>query len=177
VARVRRSALIGPAVLVALLPACGSSGHSAGNSGQTVPPRLYVTAPGWGASAFACTDQAHLGHSPPVRWSAGPAGTTGYAITVIDPDAHNFVHWVLLDLAPSTRALPEGVSPGGALPAGARSLDNGFGKPGYGGPCPPLGTTHHYVLTVWAVTDHPASAAEIEHDALASGAVTTAYTR
>jgi Raf kinase inhibitor-like YbhB/YbcL family protein len=174
---VRRSALIGPAVLVALLPACGSSGHSAGDSGQTGPPQLYVTAPGWGDSAFACKDEAHLGHSPPVRWSAGPAGTTGYAITVIDPDAHNFVHWVLLDLPPSTRALPEGVSPGGALPAGARSLDNGFGKPGYGGPCPPLGTTHHYVLTVWAVTDHPASVAGIEHDVLASGAVTTAYTR
>jgi Raf kinase inhibitor-like YbhB/YbcL family protein len=90
-----------------------------------------------------------------VRWSAGPARTTGYAITVIDPDAHDFVHWVPLDVPPSTTALPEGVSPGGAVPAGARELDNGCGKRVYGGPCPPSGSTHHYVLTVWAVGGTP----------------------
>lgn len=122
--------MLAPAVL-ALLTACGSSGH----------------------------------------------GSADYAITVIDPDAHDFVHWVLLDLPPSTRSLAEGASPRGALPPGAQVLDNGFAKPGYGGPCPPHGSTHHYVLTVWAVKDHPASIAEIEHDAVVSGAVTATYSR
>lgn len=166
-----------PLAIVALLAGCASSRHRTGGSSHPALPTLSVTAPGWGGKPFACTDQAHLGHSPPVTWSAGPATTGGYAITIIDPDAHGFVHWVLLDLPPSVRSLPEGVSPGGALPAGARELDNGFGKPGYGGPCPPSGTTHHYVLTVWAVTGHPAGVAEIQHDAVASGAVTATYSR
>ena len=29
---------------------------------------------------------------------------------------------------------------------------NGFGKPGYGGPCPPSGL-HHYVFTLYAMAD------------------------
>lgn len=164
------------ALAATLVAGCGSSGHGSGSTSIAMTA-LSVRVPGWGRPTFACTDQAHLGHSPAVTWSPGPPGTSGYAITVIDPDAHGFVHWALLDLPASTRSLPEGVSPGGPLPAGARELGNGFGKPGYGGPCPPSGTTHHYVLTVWAVKDHPRDIGGIEHDAVASGAVTATYSR
>jgi Raf kinase inhibitor-like YbhB/YbcL family protein len=163
---------------VALLAGCSSAGRGGAPASPTVPKAaLTVSAPGWGQPAYRCQDDQHLGHSPAVSWSAGPAGTVSYAVTIIDPDAHDFVHWAVLDLPPSTTSLAEGLSPGGALPAGARELDNGFGKSGYGGPCPPTGSTHHYVLTVWAVRDHPAGIADLARDAVASGSVSTSYSR
>lgn len=138
---------------------------------------MTVSATDWGKPAFRCPDDQHLGTSPAVSWAAGPAGTTGYAVTIIDPDAHDFVHWALLDVPPSVTSLAAGISPGGALPAGAHELDNGFDKPGYGDPCPPPGSTHHYVLTVWAVGGHPGSIADLARDAVASGSVTVTYSR
>src|SRR5262249_13433721 len=45
---------------------------------------------------------------------------------------------------------------GGALPAGAVQGYTDFGRPGYGGPCPPDGDTpHHYVFKLSALSvDH-----------------------
>ena len=39
------------------------------------------------------------------------------------------------------------------LPAGTSQGNTDFGTPGYGGPCPPPGTTHRYVVTVYALND------------------------
>jgi len=42
---------------------------------------------------------------------------------------------------------------GGKLPAGALQVRTDFGKPGYGGPCPPQGDhPHRYIFTVHAVS-------------------------
>ena len=42
---------------------------------------------------------------------------------------------------------------GGKLPAGALQVRTDFGKPGYGGPCPPAGDhPHRYLFTVHAVS-------------------------
>lgn len=83
--------------------------------------------------------------SPPLEWSAVD-GAEGYAVTMIDPDARGFVHWVLYGLPGSVTALGEGETPGGA-----RTGRNDFGRRGYGGPCPPPGRgPHRYVITVYA---------------------------
>jgi phosphatidylethanolamine-binding protein (PEBP) family uncharacterized protein len=39
----------------------------------------------------------------------------------------------------------------GQVPAGAKQTANSFGKQGYGGPCPPAGSTHRYVFTILAL--------------------------
>ena len=40
----------------------------------------------------------------------------------------------------------------GKMPAGALEVRTDFGKPGYGGPCPPEGANiHRYIFTVHAV--------------------------
>ncbi|HVY49698.1 MAG TPA: YbhB/YbcL family Raf kinase inhibitor-like protein [Minicystis sp.] len=135
-------------------------------------------------AANACADDEHLGKSPALAWSAGPAGTVAYAVTAVDPDAHDFVHWAVVDVPKETTALPEGASPGGVLPAGARELKNDFGKPGYGGPCPPKGKPHHYVFRVWAL-DAPVPASKADADffrrlsehALAAGTITVTHQR
>lgn len=87
--------------------------------------------------------------SPPLAWSGVPAGTKALLLTVTDPDARGFVHWVAWDLAPDLGSLTEGAS--GALPGGALEGRNDFGRTGWGGPCPPSGT-HRYVFTLTALS-------------------------
>jgi Raf kinase inhibitor-like YbhB/YbcL family protein len=132
-------------------------------------------------AAYACTDYDHLGKSPPLSWAQGPEGTAAYAITVTDPDAKNFVHWALIGVPAGTTSLPEGASP---LPAGATELPNDFDKPGYGGPCPPPGSPHHYLFRVYALkTQVTASKPDanffkaLDAAALAVGTITVTFQR
>jgi len=87
--------------------------------------------------------------SPPLGWTDVPAGTKALMLTVTDPDARGFVHWVAWDLPPDGTGLAEGAS--GAMPAGAVEGRNDFGRTGWGGPCPPSGT-HRYVFTLTALS-------------------------
>ncbi len=52
-------------------------------------------------------------------------------------------------------AAPAGAGDAGSdlLPGEAALGNTDFGTPGYGGPCPPPGTTHRYVVTVYALDD------------------------
>jgi Raf kinase inhibitor-like YbhB/YbcL family protein len=61
------------------------------------------------------------------------------------------VHWVLYDLPAAAQALPEGLPGVGQLTDGSRQGRNDFGDLGYGGPCPPPGSPHHYIFTLYAL--------------------------
>ena len=86
--------------------------------------------------------------APQLSWSGAPEGTKSFALVMDDPDAPRgtWVHWVAVDLPPSATSLPEG----GALPSGARSGTNSWGRTGYGGPCPPSGH-HRYFFKLYAL--------------------------
>ena len=84
--------------------------------------------------------------SPRLIWSGAPAGTKSFAITMIDLDAKNWVHWVQYDIPADATELPEA---SGGPTIGTRGK-NEFGETGYAGPCPPTGT-HLYVITIYAV--------------------------
>ncbi len=86
--------------------------------------------------------------SPPLKWSGAPGNVQAFALIVTDPDAQNFVHWAVANLPAVTHELQEGAS--GAEIGGVEAT-NGFGKPGWGGPCPPSGS-HQYVFTVYALS-------------------------
>src|SRR2546423_15200371 len=75
--------------------------------------------------------------SVPLTWSNPPQGTKSFALIADDPDAPagTWVHWVLYDLPPDTRELPESSSRQEHLENGAAQGKNDFGKIGYGGPC------------------------------------------
>jgi Raf kinase inhibitor-like YbhB/YbcL family protein len=91
-------------------------------------------------------DGANL--SPALAWQGAPTGTAAFTLLVDDPDANGFVHWVAFDMpGGSSGSLPGGVKPSGPPAQGA----NGFGRNGYGGPCPP-GGTHHYRFTLYALS-------------------------
>ena len=104
---------------------------------------------------FGCTGG---NRSPHLRWQDAPAGTKGFAVTCFDPDAptgSGFWHWVVVNVPRnvSELALDAGNPASGKLPAGALSVRTDFGKPGYGGPCPPEGDhPHRYLFTVHAVS-------------------------
>ena len=85
--------------------------------------------------------------SPALAWSGVPAGTAALVLLVDDPDAGNFVHWIVLDLPGADDGLSKGVSPSSTSP---QQGTNDFGKRGWGGPCPPSGT-HHYRFTLTAL--------------------------
>jgi len=116
--------------------------------------------------------------SPPLAWRGAPDGTVAFALILDDPDAGGFVHWTVADIAASDGSAEEGESPG---------IDgrNGFGRAGYGGPCPPSGT-HRYVVTLYALSEplsvEPGfSAADLrsamEGRVLATGQLTGTYRR
>jgi Raf kinase inhibitor-like YbhB/YbcL family protein len=95
--------------------------------------------------------------SPQLSWSGAPQGTRSFAVTCYDPDAptgSGFWHWVVANLPPDVTelALDAGNPKGGKLPAGAITVRNDTGQPGYAGPCPPEGDhPHRYLFTVFAV--------------------------
>jgi Raf kinase inhibitor-like YbhB/YbcL family protein len=90
--------------------------------------------------------------SPPLQWEDVPEGTQCFALVVDDPDAPggDFTHWVLYNLPPSLRWLPEDVRRDQILPNGAMQGRNSFQRIGYGGPCPP-GGTHNYSFHLYAL--------------------------
>ena len=99
---------------------------------------------------------SHKGHIPPLYTCEGkninpplkaeniPDGTKTLAIIVEDPDAPRgtFDHWVVWNISPN-EAIAEGSK------VGINGM-NGFGKTGYGGPCPPSGE-HRYFFRVFAL--------------------------
>src|SRR5690606_5928584 len=91
--------------------------------------------------------------SPPVSWSGVPEGTESVVLVLDDPDAPRgtFTHWIVANIPPdyNSCAIPENVSFEDAL--GILEGSNDFGRPGYGGPCPPPGPAHNYVLRLYAL--------------------------
>ncbi|MFC5429038.1 YbhB/YbcL family Raf kinase inhibitor-like protein [Paraburkholderia denitrificans] len=93
--------------------------------------------------------------SPQLTWHNAPAGTRSFAITMFDPDAPGpgWWHWAVADIPARVTALPENASASGELkPLGAVEARNDFDADGYGGPCPPPGKPHRYVITVYALS-------------------------
>src|ERR687887_2422558 len=95
--------------------------------------------------------------SPQLAWSGAPQGTRSFALTCYDPDAptgSGFWHWVVVNIPATVTELPEdaGNPASGKLPAGALQVRTDFGKPGYGGACPPQSDhPHRYFFTIFAV--------------------------
>jgi Raf kinase inhibitor-like YbhB/YbcL family protein len=92
-------------------------------------------------------------HSPPISWNVPPEGTQSLALIMHDPDASSgdYTHWVLFDLPADTTSLETDLPAAAETPIGARQGRNDFGRLGYGGPCPPAGPAHRYVLDLYAL--------------------------
>ncbi len=132
--------------------------------------------------------------SPALTWTDVPPGTRSLVLLCHDPDVPSrpddvnkedrrvpadlpriaFYHWVLLDIGPDVRELPEGIGSQGITARGKPGPDAGVGRRhglndytawfagdaqmegsyfGYDGPCPPFNDTvlHHYWFTLYAL--------------------------
>jgi Raf kinase inhibitor-like YbhB/YbcL family protein len=108
------------------------------------------------APAQVHTDCKGSNVSPALKWSGAPEGTKSFALLVHDPDAptgSGWWHWLVYNLPASTTSLPAGAGDPrkNLLPAGAVQGRTDFGSPGYGGPCPPPGSPHHYHFRIYAL--------------------------
>jgi Raf kinase inhibitor-like YbhB/YbcL family protein len=90
--------------------------------------------------------------SPPLQWDGVPASGRSLVLIVDDPDAPDpkapkmtWVHWVLYNLPPESRELPQAVAPTDTC----EGL-NDWKQTGYGGPCPPIGR-HRYFYKLYAL--------------------------
>ena len=93
------------------------------------------------------------GMSPELTWSAPPEHTQSFVLIAYDKDSpfgFKFTHWVLYDIPPDKRDLPENTPKQGQLLDGSRQGPNDYDRIGYVGPCPPRGT-HHYLFTIYAL--------------------------
>jgi Raf kinase inhibitor-like YbhB/YbcL family protein len=164
------------------LPACAQ---------QTSSPRTFSVAvtdaqggrfaPAQYASGHGCSG-GNL--SPAIAWQGAPANAKSFAVTIFDPDAtgSGFWHWLASGIPITSKGLEAGVSRSPALAAlGVAEGTNGFGTVGYGGPCPPPGQDHRYVVTVYALAVEtlslPATATPAELEtAIKSSAIAKAET-
>ncbi len=93
--------------------------------------------------------------SPQLKWSGEPKGAKSFAITVFDPDAptgSGWWHWIVVNIPANVHEIARDASAKHLLPKDAIETMTDFGKPGFGGPCPPKGDrAHRYVFTVHAL--------------------------
>jgi Raf kinase inhibitor-like YbhB/YbcL family protein len=116
------------------------------HDGGSVPQENVFNASGCGGANI----------SPELHWSDAPSGTKSFAITIFDPDAPTgggWWHWVIFNIPKTVSELPAGAGSQEsrrAPPAGTQCR-NDYGEPGYGGPCPPPGSTHRYLVRAYAL--------------------------
>jgi Raf kinase inhibitor-like YbhB/YbcL family protein len=85
--------------------------------------------------------------NPQLLFSDVPKEAKSLVLIMDDPDAPmgNWTHWTLWNISPQTKEIPENF-----VPAEAVEGKTSFGRPGYGGPCPPSGT-HRYFFKLYAL--------------------------
>ena len=158
------------ALVVALAPACGSDDgtRDAGfnpEDGLTLdgPTGMALTstalAPGAAIAAAYTCNGANV--SLPLRWTAGPSGSSSYAVVLTD-QRNALLHWIIYDIPAATTALPEDVdhASGPADVPGAHQTtgydDSTFG---YLGPCPPAQHTYQFAVFALDVATLPGTSA------------------
>ncbi|MBC8876189.1 MAG: YbhB/YbcL family Raf kinase inhibitor-like protein [Planctomycetes bacterium] len=154
------------------------------------------------STAFAEGDvipQRHTGDgqdvSPPLAWEGVPDEARELALVCDDPDAPTaepWVHWVIYKIAPTVRALPQGVPADAQLDAPIEALQGRNSWPtgctiGYRGPAPPpRHGVHHYHFKLYALDceldlnsgiDKNALLAAMDSHVLAQGELVGTYQR
>jgi phosphatidylethanolamine-binding protein (PEBP) family uncharacterized protein len=165
--RCRRISLLLVAAVLATVAACGTSGRAlrepdrnavaptrstAAPTSSTYPPTaMSLVAEGFDAGSELPKDFACGGRPPTLQWKGIPSGTAELAFALVDYDETDElkrIHWLVAGV-PVTGT--EGALVGGALPAGAVTLGNGQGKPGYPGPCLAPGQKHTFNYLVFSL--------------------------
>jgi Raf kinase inhibitor-like YbhB/YbcL family protein len=136
----KRSCVFIAGMAMAVILAHKSSGQSA---------NLHITSTAFKAGGtipeqFSCKG---ANYNPPLAFEGVPDKAVSLALIVDDPDAPGgtFTHWLAWNIDAKTKQIAQS-----SVPSGAVQGENDFGKPGYGGPCPPSGV-HRYYFRLFAL--------------------------
>lgn len=117
------------------------------NSG-TISSSMQITSPAFEnngsiPSVYTC-DGADA--NPPLALSSIPQNAKSLVLILDDPDAPGgtWDHWIVFNIPPTVKEIQEN-----STPQGVEGMTS-WGRPGYGGPCPPSGT-HHYHVKLYAL--------------------------
>ncbi|MFH0838280.1 MAG: YbhB/YbcL family Raf kinase inhibitor-like protein [Patescibacteria group bacterium] len=102
-------------------------------NGQTIP------------SKYTC-DADNI--SPELSFPDVPENAKSLVLICYDSDAPKqggWTHWIIINMTPDTAGIGENGKPNSGL-----ETTTDFGKPGYGGPCPP-GGSHRYYFYLYAL--------------------------
>jgi len=140
----------------------GGAGHmyeipldteSSDTTSITDPSVFQISSPAFGDGevipvTYTCDDKDI---SPPLEWGEPPDGTASLVLVVEDLSADdNLTHWLLFNIPPDTRSLPEGVPPSAHFDDGSQHGTNNRLALGYMGPCPPP-KSHQYRFRLYAL--------------------------
>src|SRR6201982_953748 len=135
-------------------------------------PSISISSPAFQAGGdipakFTCNG---TNVSPELKISGVPNEAKSLVLIVDDPDAPRglFTHWIAWNIDPKATDIAENSPQAGAIQG-----TNDFGKPNYGGPCPPSGT-HRYFFKLFALDtklDLKPTARRAELDAAMKGLV------
>lgn len=112
--------------------------------------------------------------NPPLKISGTPKDAKSLTLIMDDPDAPmgTWTHWIILNISPTISEIPEN-----SVPPNSTELKTSFGKPGYGGPCPPSGT-HRYFFKLYALDiEKINSVEEISSHTIAKAELVGLYSR
>lgn len=132
-----------------LLMVAGCSSSSGGGSSFSISSSSWTNG---GAIPDANAYTAMSGgqnKSPELTFSNIPSGTLSFAIILQDSSSAAWKHWRVINIPVETTTLIENVSSIGI--AGATQLNSESAGAIYEGPHPPVGTTHTYTITVYAL--------------------------
>ena len=146
---------LAPALALMALASCGAKNQTSNDTqGGTAVENATLTKLSLTSDAFQNGQPIPTQYScdggdqtPALKWGEPPQGTKSFALVIDDPDAPSgtFRHWGVFDIPASARSI------GGGQKVGTE-VSNDFGKPGYGGPCPPKGHgLHHYHFKLFAL--------------------------
>jgi Raf kinase inhibitor-like YbhB/YbcL family protein len=135
-------------------------GRGGGGRGNIQVMMLATTAWPDGGQIPVRYTQAGDQVSPAFTWSNVPDGVASFVLIAHDVDTatgsgiDDMLHWMLWNIPPSARSLPEGVPPLSQLPDGTRQIS--ATGPYYRGPgAAAAGPAHHYVFELFALDSSP----------------------
>lgn len=147
----RTTALMLIAVIIGICSAGGGYAQeftlkSGDLKGQLTEAQVY--------SGFGCNGK---NISPALVWTDAPKDAKSFAVTVYDPDAptgSGWWHWIIFNIPTGVTGLKAdaGNLQKKLAPEGSVQSVTDFGKPGFGGACPPAGDKpHRYIFTIHAL--------------------------
>ena len=117
---------------------------------QNLALKMKISSPNFSNNEFIPSEFSCEGKdiNPELYIEDVPKEAKSLVLIVDDPDAPmgTWTHWTLWNISPDTKVIKSG-----EVPQGAVEGKTDFGRPGWGGPCPPKGNAHKYFFKLFAL--------------------------